>query len=262
MSKLDERERAPFEKWADEQQFCIYRDDTDKYRDYHRVSTRFAWQAWSARAALAGAPAPSGPKIRVLVGNVSGQELRVVGWYDDTVFVEAAGAPAPDCLHTTQLWNIAGTHGHCKDCGKQFGEGAGGPAMEVAAGAPAQPDAILTDEQLDKLDTFSLNWMAPRGYESVRQYGRAVEKAVRRALAGAAPSDAVKQALVALVEAVQRQPDEVRIAVAAQVAAAEAAGASPSSSLVPADVACSHCGGTGYGSGGDLCAACGGKGHP
>lgn len=35
------------------------------------------------------------------------------------------------CLHTEQLWNIAGTHGHCKKCGKQFGEGAGGPPMEV-----------------------------------------------------------------------------------------------------------------------------------
>lgn len=50
---MDTSERAAFEKWADANQFCIYRDDSDKYCDYHRATTRFAWEAWQARAVLA-----------------------------------------------------------------------------------------------------------------------------------------------------------------------------------------------------------------
>lgn len=45
-------ERAAFEAWADANQFNIHRDDSDKYNDYHKATTRWAWQAWQARAAL------------------------------------------------------------------------------------------------------------------------------------------------------------------------------------------------------------------
>jgi hypothetical protein len=44
-------EREAFEAWAAAHQFCTYRDESDKYRDYHRTTTRWAWQAWQARAA-------------------------------------------------------------------------------------------------------------------------------------------------------------------------------------------------------------------
>lgn len=45
-------ERALFEAWAEANQFCIHRNDSDKYRDYHRATTRFAWDGWQARALL------------------------------------------------------------------------------------------------------------------------------------------------------------------------------------------------------------------
>jgi hypothetical protein len=50
-------EREAFEAWAAANQFDIHRDESDKYRDYHRATTRWAWQAWQARAALKGPPA-------------------------------------------------------------------------------------------------------------------------------------------------------------------------------------------------------------
>jgi hypothetical protein len=57
-------ERATFEAWAEGEQFCLHRDDSEKYREYHRATTRWAWQAWQARAALASAPqVPQGWKL-------------------------------------------------------------------------------------------------------------------------------------------------------------------------------------------------------
>lgn len=55
-------ERAEFEAWAQANDFCIHRDDSEKYRDYHRATTRWAWLAWqAARASKAGeATAPEG----------------------------------------------------------------------------------------------------------------------------------------------------------------------------------------------------------
>jgi hypothetical protein len=50
-------EREAFDKWADAAGFNIDRDDTDKYREYHRATTRWAWHAWQARALLQSAPA-------------------------------------------------------------------------------------------------------------------------------------------------------------------------------------------------------------
>jgi hypothetical protein len=49
-------EREAFEAWAGANQFDTHRDESDKYRDYHRATTRWAWQAWQARAALKGQP--------------------------------------------------------------------------------------------------------------------------------------------------------------------------------------------------------------
>jgi hypothetical protein len=49
-------EREAFEAWASAEGFCIHRDDSDKYRDYHRATTRWAWQAWQARARGIGSP--------------------------------------------------------------------------------------------------------------------------------------------------------------------------------------------------------------
>lgn len=46
-------ERAAFEAFAQANDFDTYRDDTDKYREYHRATTRWAWMAWKARAAIA-----------------------------------------------------------------------------------------------------------------------------------------------------------------------------------------------------------------
>ncbi len=48
-------ERAEFEAWAQANDFCIHRDDSEKYRDYHRATTRWAWLTWqAARASKAG----------------------------------------------------------------------------------------------------------------------------------------------------------------------------------------------------------------
>ena len=41
-------ERAAFERWAEANQFCVQRDDSEKYREYHRATTRWAWMAWQA----------------------------------------------------------------------------------------------------------------------------------------------------------------------------------------------------------------------
>lgn len=49
-------EREAFEAWAEREGFNIHRDDSDKYRDYHRATTRWAWQAWQARAAAPAIP--------------------------------------------------------------------------------------------------------------------------------------------------------------------------------------------------------------
>ncbi len=39
-------ERAAFEAWADSMNYAIHRDETDKYKDYHRATTRFAREGW------------------------------------------------------------------------------------------------------------------------------------------------------------------------------------------------------------------------
>jgi hypothetical protein len=57
-------------------------------------------------------------------------------------------------------------------------------AIEKALGrdlAVPQPSAepVLSDEQIDALDTFSLHWMAPRHRESVRDFARAVIAAIK-----------------------------------------------------------------------------------
>ena len=44
-------EREEFERWAEENNFCTYHDETDKYREYHRATTRWAWHAWQAARA-------------------------------------------------------------------------------------------------------------------------------------------------------------------------------------------------------------------
>jgi hypothetical protein len=49
-------ERAAFEAWAGAEGFCLHRDDSEKYRDYHRATTRWAWEAWQARAHNIGSP--------------------------------------------------------------------------------------------------------------------------------------------------------------------------------------------------------------
>jgi hypothetical protein len=46
-------EREAFEEWAGANQFTTYRDDTPKYQDYHRVSTRWAWMGFQAGVAYA-----------------------------------------------------------------------------------------------------------------------------------------------------------------------------------------------------------------
>jgi hypothetical protein len=40
--------RAEFEAWAASMDYCLHRDDTEKYLHYHRATTRFAWEAWQA----------------------------------------------------------------------------------------------------------------------------------------------------------------------------------------------------------------------
>ena len=52
-----EQERAAFEAWAKTNDFELHRDNSDKYRDYHRATTRWAWGAWQARAVLTAEPA-------------------------------------------------------------------------------------------------------------------------------------------------------------------------------------------------------------
>lgn len=43
MSDPLERDRAVFERWAEAQGFNIHRDDSEKYREYHTATTRWAW---------------------------------------------------------------------------------------------------------------------------------------------------------------------------------------------------------------------------
>ena len=40
--------RKDFEVWAEANQFCLHRDDSKKYVDYHKTTTRWAWMAWQA----------------------------------------------------------------------------------------------------------------------------------------------------------------------------------------------------------------------
>ena len=56
-----EAERAQFEPWAISMDYCIDRDETPKYINYHRATTRFAWEAWQARAAIAASRSTASP---------------------------------------------------------------------------------------------------------------------------------------------------------------------------------------------------------
>lgn len=46
MSDPFERDRAVFERWAEAQGFNINRDDSEKYREYHTATTRWAWMTF------------------------------------------------------------------------------------------------------------------------------------------------------------------------------------------------------------------------
>lgn len=59
MQAEQQSERERFEAWAENAGFNIHRDETAKYIDYHKVTTRHAWNAWQARAALSH-PSPQG----------------------------------------------------------------------------------------------------------------------------------------------------------------------------------------------------------
>lgn len=63
-------ERAAFEVWAEANDFCIHRDETPKYANYHRATTRFAWEAWQARSA-SPSPAPAAPAERKQSGEIA-----------------------------------------------------------------------------------------------------------------------------------------------------------------------------------------------
>ncbi len=55
-------EREAFEAWADSMNYAINRDETDKYKDYHRATTRFAREGWlSALAWYTRRPALTTP---------------------------------------------------------------------------------------------------------------------------------------------------------------------------------------------------------
>lgn len=41
-------ERAAFEAWAIAEGFNTDRDGSEKYREYHKTTTRWAWMAWQA----------------------------------------------------------------------------------------------------------------------------------------------------------------------------------------------------------------------
>ena len=72
---------------------------------------------------------------------------------------------------------------------------------------------MLTDDDLDSLDTFSLAHFAPNGKESVREYARAVERAAYARVIKAAKEqdgDALlrtqMRGCVALVESLMKEP--------------------------------------------------------
>ena len=58
-------ERIAFERWASAAGFNTHRDDTDKYRDYHKTTTRWAWLAWKARAARDAAEMAEPVRVKV-----------------------------------------------------------------------------------------------------------------------------------------------------------------------------------------------------
>lgn len=63
MQAEQQSENERFEAWAEKAGFIVHRDETAKYIDYHKVTTRHAWNAWQARAALSHPRTPQGWKL-------------------------------------------------------------------------------------------------------------------------------------------------------------------------------------------------------
>lgn len=59
----EQAERAKFEAWASANDFNIHRDETPKYIEYHKPTTRWAWQAWQYRATLSQAQPAAGEAL-------------------------------------------------------------------------------------------------------------------------------------------------------------------------------------------------------
>lgn len=93
--------------------------------------------------------------------------------------------PADSCTHAKQMWNIAGTHGHCTECGKQFGEQASAVSPSEAIYAFAgwlttRPGAIVMGDThnaaavADAVERFRLSqgWDEPRAdyADRIRRY--------------------------------------------------------------------------------------------
>lgn len=81
-------ERATFEAWAHAEGFNTDRDDSEKYRDYHRATTRWAWKAWQASRAIGrgrpgeSAPAPAAPLTQAAADVLAERrrQVEVEGW--------------------------------------------------------------------------------------------------------------------------------------------------------------------------------------
>ena len=102
--------RQAFEDWAEANQFEIHRDDTDKYRDYHRATTRWAWQAWQAATTASQA-------------ELARLHAEVEGLREELAIQQANGLDAARycwlCEQDTDddIFIVTGTNGQWGECG-------------------------------------------------------------------------------------------------------------------------------------------------
>lgn len=86
-------EREAFEAWAAAEGFCVHRDGSEKYSEYHKTTTRWAWKAWQARAAHA-TQQHAGPEVRGLTDA------------DARILQEAERVKAADSYFKARAWML------------------------------------------------------------------------------------------------------------------------------------------------------------
>lgn len=132
-------EREAFESWAHASGFNIDRDETEKYKNYHRATTRFARDGWLSALAWVKNSAPSAPS------GAAEKEALTFGqaWAE---FEKAGYCYGDDALEQVRFgWEIA--HGK-----RPRGESSAPPTA-------AEVKEALSGERL--LATFERAWAGP-----------------------------------------------------------------------------------------------------